>query len=445
MTLSPSISLLCIGDELLDGRTRDLNAAHIGLAIRQRGLAIRSSTFVPDDMEAITHALDLLMADTAPRLILITGGLGPTDDDLTRDAVARWTQRPLLRDAQALARLEARFAARAASPSPNNLKQADLPQGATPLYSDVGTAPGFAIVHHDTLIACWPGVPREVDWFIAHHLDALLLAAKLPAERLARRSLTLFGAGESAMETQLGDALRERAAHHHVQLAWRAESPLIHLTLIAPLEQNAALTELTQQAEAALLPHVIARDEQEPFARLGELLAARQLTVTCAESCTGGMLAAAITDIAGSSAWFQRGFVTYANEAKEELVGVTPEALTRFGAVSPQVAAQMAEGALQAARADLAIAITGVAGPGGGSPEKPVGTVHFALATPEGTWHHHATFTGRDRAQVRASSVYTALALLLWKLTDAQAPLALDGPHSRDTVWRPGGIAPAHP
>ena len=422
------IGMLAIGDELLDGRVGDVNAHRMGAALAEHGRALHEVRVVTDDVDAIAAALASL-AEAGCARVVCSGGLGPTEDDVTRQAAARWAGVALERDDAELARIEARFESRGRAFTDNNVVQAMFPAGAIVHTSEVGTASAFEVARGDCVAFFAPGVPSEFSWYV----DAALGSSAAASTDLARHSLDFFGAGESQLATLMGD-LEERATAMGARVGWRAHYPIISLSLKAPSQEDAdALAALARERGEAFL---VGEGDQTIEVRVGEALVAAGATVACAESCTAGGIAHALTRTAGSSAWIEMSWVTYANRAKAELVGVREEALAAHGAVSPQVACQMADGARKTAGATYGIAVTGIAGPGGGSDHKPVGLVHFALATQEGVWHQRRVFKGRDRDAVRAASVYTALAMLLWRL---QGREALDGPISHADAWLPEG------
>lgn len=432
------IAALCIGDELLDGRVRDANSAEIAHQLTRRGLRLSETRVVPDHLAQITSALAQLAE--LHDLVIVTGGLGPTDDDLTRHAAAALIDDELSLDEIALERLKARIQRRGYTYTPNNKIQAMFPSTSAVIYSEVGTAAGFSITAHDAPIYFLPGVPREARWYVSEHLTAWLEAAGYSVNLPSRRRFELFGVGESGLATMLAEHEKD-ARDAGVKIGWRANYPSLELTLEAPDED--AVDELARAIEAHASHYIVARGDEDFFARVGRMLVEHSATVTAAESCTAGMLAAALTQTPGSSAWLDRSWVTYANDAKHELVGVSQDILDRHGAVSAQTVAQMAAGAAKAANATYGLAISGIAGPGGGTPTKPVGTVHFGLSTPEGVWHRKVELIGRNRDQIRQASVYIALSSLLWTLEGSITERPMRGPFSLDQVWSKDGIPSA--
>lgn len=416
------IAAIHVGDELLDGRVADANLLALGAFAATRDATVVSATFVPDDIDAIAATLAAAEAD----IIVCSGGLGPTVDDLTRHAAAAWAGVELAEDADTLARIKARFAQRQRTFTPNNARQALFPVGAEILDTEVGTAAGFSLEVGGTRAFFFPGVPREFVWFVEN-----VIARQVGARREGSvvRTLHFHGIGESSLEERVG-------AFSGVTVGYRADYPVIEIKLAGP---KTAVVAAEKQARDAAGEFLVGVDETL-VERVARTLLERGETVTTAESCTAGKISAALTDLSGSSAWFGRGFVTYSNDAKVELLGVLEPTLERHGAVSPQVAAQMALGAQRAARADWAVAVSGIAGPTGGTPEKPVGTVDFALAGPDGVWTRRYQYGPWSRAFIRAGTTYTALQLLLWGLDGVLQARPVSGPFAPDDVMSDDGI-----
>lgn len=414
-------AIICIGTELLEGRIDELNARYLGEVSTRTDLQLSEIRVVADDPTRIRRALE----ETADRqLVVVSGGLGPTDDDITRRAAADFADTSLREDTESLRRLERRFDRRNANVTPNNLRQCRFPVGADILVSQVGTADGFHLRHRDTDYFFFPGVPPEFRWFVDRHL---------PVDDQSpdyRSDLVLFGRGESDFETMLGD-LPDRARDRNVQIRFRATFPLIELTVSGPPK---AARDIEADIRDEVGPWLVADGDQSMAGRLGERLAEAGATVSVAESCTAGLVAARLTSVSGSSRYFGQGYLTYSNDAKVQLLDVDDRLIEDHGAVSPQVCTQMATGARDRSGADFALAVSGIAGPTGGTPAKPVGTVDFALAAPEGVYHLRRHFTDRSRREVRILSVYTAVAGLLWRLEDRLDDHSWRGPVDVDDV-----------
>lgn len=423
-----NIECIAIGDELLDGRIVDTNSHWLGAFLADRGANLQKTSVVPDQLETIVFALQ----HTQANLVIVCGGLGPTADDLTRDAAAQWLGVELREDPIAKSRMEERFAARNIPITPNNYRQALFPATATVLQTEVGSAAGFALNTPSKTLMFFPGVPREFRWFVE-----TFVTPHLPDIPTARTRLYFHGRGESSLENDL-EGIEPLAAKLGAKVGYRADFPVIEVKLSGP---PSAVAQLRQFVLERASQFAIGEDDETLAARVGKKLLARGLSLTTAESCTGGGIASAITDIPGSSNYFQRAWVTYANQAKIDELDVHPDTLTAFGAVSPQTVCQMALGAQTKAHADLAIAVSGIAGPGGGSPEKPVGTVDLALATPEGVYYRRIHVALQQRHFVRLATVYSALAMVNAWLDDEPHRFKVHGPFSHDDVRTPQGIS----
>lgn len=375
--------IIAVGDELLSGETEDSNSSLISRALAEAGIDVVRRRTVGDRQDEIVAALREAAKRT--RLVIVTGGLGPTPADLTRQALAEAAGRPLVRDGQAEANLRAFFARRGWTPSGSNFRQCEAPAGAELIENSCGTAPGIFLEWSGALLFALPGPPAE--------MREMLLRSVLPrlreearesggGERKAR-TLRLIGIGESnAAEALRGliDPAGEPA------LAIYASPGEVRLRLAAKGAGAAArLGALESEIRRRLGERIYGEDDDSLESVAGKLLRERKATLALAESCTGGLLADRITDVPGASDYFAAGFVAYANAAKVRLLGVDEAIIPAHGAVSEECARAMAEGARARAGTNLALAVTGIAGPGGGSPEKPVGLVYIALADDSGT------------------------------------------------------------
>jgi nicotinamide-nucleotide amidase len=394
-----TLACLSVGHEVLDGRVQDTNAPRVGALCRSRGLTLREIRTVPDELDAIATAIrDLArIAD----LVVISGGCGPTTDDLTREAMARAAGVPLVEDPGTVARLEAFFAGRGWPMPANNLRQAAFPAGARILQSEVGTADACLLTLDGTPVVSLPGVPREFEALLAQWVVPML--PEVPAR--ARRSWCLMGAGESAV----GAAVEGLGLPPALAVSYRASWPTVHVELSTDADgEQRLLEEAGARVDDALAPWRIGGSD--PADALIRGLTAQGMRVALAESCTGGLLAAALIERPGASAWVERGWVTYANAAKVEALGVPWQLIETAGAVSGEVAAAMADGALARSMADMALSVTGIAGPEGGSADKPVGTVWFGLAFRDRVWTLRARLGRRSREAVRRGSAALAMA-----------------------------------
>lgn len=378
--------IIAVGTELLLGEITDTNATFISQQLAGIGVDLHFRHTVGDNLGRLVGVLRTAMGRS--EAIILCGGLGPTEDDLTRDALAEATGRPLRRDAAAVEHLTALFMARGRVPSEANFKQCDVPQGGELLDNTCGTAPGLLVEHEGTVLFAVPGPPPEMREMMTREVLPRL-AARVTAEEggiLHSRMLRLADIGESDVATRLADlistqtdptiALYASPGEVKVRLATKdrdAEAARVRLDALA-----ARITEV-------LSAHIYGVDDEGMEAAVGRLLRERGQTLAVAESCTGGMIASRITDVPGASEYFLAGVVAYANAVKTQLLGVPEGLLAQFGAVSEECARAMAEGARAAFGTDYAIATTGIAGPGGGTPEKPVGLVYVAVADARGT------------------------------------------------------------
>lgn len=374
------IELLTTGTELLLGTTANTHGAWIGQRLFPLGLRLDRQVTVPDGPAVVAAVRDgVAQAD----VLIVTGGLGPTSDDLTREAVAEVLDLELIEDEQAMRTLEAFFAARGREMAEANRKQAQVPVGAEVLPNPNGTAPGTYLSprlsgERRCAIFLLPGPPREMyPMFEAEVVPRLEVLAGIAA-RPAILELKFVGIGESDFHQGIDDLLEGVDGLEHGYCARVGE---VDLRLIGSVEAIAAGRRI---AESGFAKNLVSDDGATLEEVVVRLLSARGMTVATAESCTGGQIAHRLTNVSGASEVFRYGFVTYANEAKRTLLGVRRDDLLEHGAVSEPVARQMAEGALRVADADVAVAVTGIAGPTGGSEEKPVGTVFLGLAVKGG-------------------------------------------------------------
>lgn len=370
------IELLTTGTELLLGTTQNTHGAWIGQRLLRVGLRVSRQITVPDG-EAVGRAMRIGLEDG--EALIVTGGLGPTSDDLTREALAEVLGLEMIEDEAAMRAIEEFFARRQRVMAEANRKQAQAPVGADILVNPNGTAPGLYLPPRlsgsfNCAVFLLPGPPRELypmfEAEVVPRLQALSGIEKVP-EFL---ELKFAGIGESDFHEGIDDVLEAIPGLEHGYCARPGE---VDLRLMG---SAASIREAGEIVRATFGDELVSDDGANLEDVVVDLLAKRGRTLAIAESCTGGLIASRITDVAGSSEVFRYGFVTYANEAKQELVGVSQDALRSHGAVSDPVARQMAEGALKAGEADIAVAVTGIAGPAGGSEEKPVGTVFLGLA-----------------------------------------------------------------
>ncbi|HEY2773911.1 MAG TPA: competence/damage-inducible protein A [Candidatus Binatia bacterium] len=375
-------AILATGDEIVGGRTVDTNSAWLADRLSGAGVDVVAFLAVSDDVDRIAWAWK--SAIEKADVVISTGGLGPTSDDLTSETVASVAAVPLRMDERQAERIRAMFRARGRTMPENNLRQALIPAGADVIDNPVGTAPGYRLsVSSDGGRAhciVLPGVPREMKpMFDAGVLP--WIASRTEAGRVVvAHTFATFGLPESSLDERLRGAVPASCG----RLAFRASFPKISVRIsVAGSEADARrrLAGLAAEVRSRIAEVVYADDDSTMEQVVGALLKERGLVVATAESCTGGLIGSRITDVAGSSAYYSGGIVAYSNDLKQRLLGVDVKTLEKHGAVSEQTAREMATGALAAGAADLAVATTGIAGPDGGTAEKPVGTVAIALAS----------------------------------------------------------------
>lgn len=401
--------ILSVGTELLLGQITDTNAAYIARALADLGIDVFFKQTVGDNPQRIQEALRLALSRADA--VLITGGLGPTEDDLTVEAVAQALGEPLIEDAAVADHVRRFFAARGRTPTPNVFKQALVPRSARVIPNSRGTAPGIHLEHGERVIFIMPGVPYE--------MEAMMHGYVLPALRahaggavIRSRVLRVTGEGESAVEMRIKDLLATTTP----TIAPYAKLGEVHLRLTAkgPAEAVAQqLAEGERRVRERLGELIYGEDDETLEEVVGRLLVSRGETLAVAESCTGGLLAQRLTAVPGSSVYFMEGVVAYSNDAKTRLLGVPPEVLEAHGAVSAPAAEAMAQGIFVRAGTSHGLSITGVAGPGGGTDEKPVGLVYLGLADRSGTQHRRLTLGSQPgRAGIRHLAAQAALNLL---------------------------------
>jgi nicotinamide-nucleotide amidase len=374
------LHLLMTGNELMSGVTVDSNSAMIAQKLEALNLRIAAKHTIGDDFDLLCAELERLagLAD----VLIVNGGLGPTLDDLTAQALARVAGVPLVEHAEALAHLQHWCSLRGAALNDANRKQAWLPQGITLVPNGNGSAAGFRLRHRDCEIICTPGVPGELRLMLDQQILPWLATAFPVNERVVITRMQLFGIGESALQQAISEACPDWPPG--VELGFRAGAPTLELKVSSfrdADEQNRLRCE--KRMLELFGDCIIGTGETSLQRRVVELLAAGGKRLATAESCTGGLIASLLTEVPGASGVFEAGFVSYSNRMKEQLLGVLPATLERHGAVSREVVLEMAAGAAARSGADYALAVSGVAGPDGGSPEKPVGTVWVAWGSPQ--------------------------------------------------------------
>lgn len=400
--------ILSIGTELLMGQVTNTDASYLARRLSHLGISMYHQTTVGDNPARVQEALALALSRSD--VVITTGGLGPTEDDLTKEMVAQYFGLKMVRDEAALKHLTEIMTRGGRTMTENNLKQADFPEGAVIMENLRGTAPGCIVEKDGKIVAVLPGPPYELTDMFEKQLEPYL--QKKSGMHLTSRFLRIFGVGEPVVETMLKDL-------------FHSENPTLAL-YCGDGEVQARITARSEKAEDA--EALIAPVEAEIRSRMGdavygegldssmaqvvyELLTEKKARVSFAESCTGGMLTSKLVDLPGASNVLDESHVTYANAAKVQVLGVNTDTLDQFGAVSAECAAEMAEGVRRISGADYGVSVTGIAGPEGGTPDKPVGTVYIGVSDENGTVAQRFQFRGQ-RTWVRTLSCGNALNLL---------------------------------
>lgn len=406
------IGILTIGNELMNGRIADTNASFIAREANQQGWSVEAIMSVGDNFAAIKNRLDYLLAMTDA--VICSGGLGPTADDITTEAIAKAFNLPLYTDENVLNYIKDIFIKFNFRWVENNAKQAMFPQGAEVIPNARGTAPGFCLPINGKLIFVIPGVPAEARLMITNGVFPLL-RKYFPQDELhiVKHTIRTFGLGEAAVDDKVKDIDFKSLG---VSIGFYPVFPENHIVLIAQNSNREEAQKNLQKAQdevsSRLRDYIFAYGEQTLEEVIAGLLTAKKLTIAVAESCTGGLITSRLTDVSGSSDYLERGLVTYSNAAKISMLGVPAEIIEKHGAVSEETARLMAEGVRKLAGTDLGLSSTGIAGPTGGTKEKPVGTVYLAVADAQKTICRHYTFRW-DRK--RNKEVFSEAALFLLK------------------------------
>lgn len=404
-------TILAIGDEIVVGTTTDTNSGFLAQLLRSAGIDVTGFITVADDAAAILRAFRRALEDA--ELVVTTGGLGPTSDDLTTACVAEFAGVPLDLDEPSLAEIEERFRSRGIEMSPNNRKQALFPRGSIILANADGTAPGFVCevprpVGGTGHIASMPGVPREMRRMAETRLLPWL-AERVGHAAFGSRTYSVVGLTESRMDELMEGAIDPAVA----RLSFRAAFPRLQVRISvagsSDEEVTARLEELDRPVRERLGDAIYGIGDIGLEETVGALLRQQRMTVAVAESCTGGLIGHRLTDVPGSSEYFILGVVAYANEMKRALLGVKEETLRQFGAVSEDVVREMAHGAREASGALIGLATSGIAGPGGGTEEKPVGTVCIGISTPDATYAWTHRLGQRSRGWIKEMTAQLAL------------------------------------
>ena len=407
--------IITIGDELLIGQVIDTNSAWMAEQLNMIGIKVHQITSISDNRDHILTTL--AEASARVQLIMITGGLGPTKDDITKQTLCDYFNTSLVFSDQAYKNVEKLFAARGFAVSELNRQQAMVPANCRVISNPNGTAPGMWFEKDGCIYVSMPGVPFEMKAIMEQEIIPQLLD-KLNKVIIHRTILT-EGVGESHLASEIEPW--EDSLPSFIKLAYLPQPGMVRLRLTAYGTNRNDLQEAVTKAEKELYPYagkyIFGFDDDTMESVTGQLLRKKRATLSTAESCTGGNIAQLITSIAGSSDYFKGSIVAYSNEIKEQFVGVPHQVLADFGAVSEQTVKAMAEGIRNRFSTDYAIAVSGIAGPGGGTAEKPVGTTWIAVATPTGTVARKFLFGDHRGRNIRKASV-TALNMLRKTLTE---------------------------
>lgn len=404
-----TVELIFVGTELLLGNIVNTNAAYLSEKCAGLGLSCYFQTVVGDNEGRLTEVLNRAV-DRAD-VVILSGGLGPTEDDLTKEVAAKVCGRDLYMHEPSRKALEGFFTRRHMEITENNWKQAMMPEGAIVLENPNGTAPGVIIETDSAKVILLPGPPNELCPMFDNSVAPYL--AGLTSQVICSRTVKLCGVGESKAETMIKDLIDTQT---NPTLATYAKTGEVHIRVTASAEEQESAYKLiapvVEELKRRFGNAVYSTDEDVTLEQaVVELLSAKGYTVTCAESCTGGLLSGRLINVPGVSDVYKAGFVTYSDNAKHQLIGVRKSTLRKYGAVSPYTAREMALGAARAAGADVAVAVTGIAGPDGGTPKKPVGLVYIGCCVKGKVTVKKYQFSG-NRSKVRESTVATALSLL---------------------------------
>ncbi|MCY4378364.1 MAG: competence/damage-inducible protein A [Candidatus Dadabacteria bacterium] len=400
------VEVITTGNEIMSGLTRDINFSWVAAELSSSGIEVKHHCAVADDLEDLLASF--ATASKRARFVVVTGGLGPTGDDLSALAASKFLGTPLVFNPAVYEDIARKLRKRGREPNIHHEKQAMFPEETTVIENPVGTASGFSFVSGNSKFYFLPGVPREFKRMFREHVFPDISSAVEKGNVLRVRVLRTFGLGESEVAEKLGGFSPEG-----VDVGYRIRLPEIHLRLTASGHDGEVLDSLLRdacaQAKERLGDFLFSQKDEPLEEATASLLLEKDLTLSAAESCTGGLCSSRFTDIAGSSAYFLGGTVVYSNDSKEKLLGVTADTLARFGAVSEEVVFEMARGVRELFGTDIGISISGIAGPGGGTAEKPVGTVWFGFShVSSGTFCEKRNFTG-TRDEIKNFAASTAI------------------------------------
>ena len=404
-----TVELICVGTELLLGNIVNTNAAWLAEKCAGLGLSCYFQTVVGDNAERLSMVLETAMERSD--IVILSGGLGPTEDDLTKEVAARVCGRELIMHEPSRAHILEFFEKRGTVPTENNWKQAMMPADAIVLENTNGTAPGVIIETEHARVILLPGPPNELIPLFEESVEPYLRA--LTPQVICSQTVKICGLGESRVETMVRDLIDNQT---NPTIATYAKTGEVHVRVTAAAEDAKAAARLikptVKELKARFGKDIYTTEEETTLEKaVADLLIANELSLTCAESCTGGLLSGRIINVPGVSEVYKCGYVTYSNKAKRRLLGVKKSTLQKYGAVSQQAAEEMAKGAALAAKADVAVAVTGIAGPDGGTEDKPAGLVYIACCVKGKVTVKKNQFDG-NRSKVRESAVSAALSLM---------------------------------
>ncbi|QBY03780.1 CinA family nicotinamide mononucleotide deamidase-related protein [Thalassotalea sp. HSM 43] len=370
-----NVQLLLTGNELMSGDIVDTNSVFLAQQLKSMGVELTRKTTVGDNLPLLVEQMQTL--SQSADVVIINGGLGPTVDDMTAQALSEMSGRTLTIHPIALEQVKAWCVKRNYRLTGPNMKQALLPMECDIVDNPIGSAPGFSLRHNDCLIICTPGVPRELKAMFNEQIKPILKQMLPDSVQVVTDKMQVFGIGESGLQKMINESFPDWP--ESLELGFRASMPLLEVKLTSrEKSQNTLRQTWFNKLKTLFGSHLINTDGANIQQTLVQLLQQKQLRMTTAESCTGGLIAAKVTSVAGSSQVFEAGYVTYSNQMKQAMLDVDAELLAQHGAVSEPVVIAMAKGALAKSNADYAVAVSGIAGPDGGSDEKPVGTVWLA-------------------------------------------------------------------
>lgn len=401
------VEIITIGDELCSGSVQDTNATFISSHLHTIAIEVAKVTTVGDDTEKIVEALRSVQQKVS--FVIVTGGLGPTVDDITTQASANAFRRKLLFNKHALKTMEERFQQFGRTMSPHNIKQAYLPSGATIVPNPIGTACGFSLAKSNTLFIFLPGVPREMKRMFEESVIPLIKKEQPETSIIRSSVLKIFGKTESYCDQRLSDLIK---SEKEITFAFLPHYPEISLKLTMRGQDKKYIEKKIKAVErkvTKILGDIIFGKNEETLEEVvGNLLRSQGATIAVAESCTGGLISHRLTNVPGSSDYLERSIIAYSNKAKKDLLKVPATTLNRFGAVSKETAESMAKGVRKLSKTTFGLAVTGIAGPTGGTPEKPVGTVFISIAHGRQVTTQKCRFYG-DREQIKFMTSQYAL------------------------------------